>query len=862
LHGVEGETMSATLAERRSALRHFVGRLGYGTNMVREDFPVWAPDAVRFAHLVAFTDAPPAPQDMTTAAITGFVGNGGPTLPMALALARELAAPTAVLALDDKLELWWVGPTDEVKLSDVRYDAVPEGAAALRSRLDPTAVVAAKQAEAQLALFPIDVSGLLQHARHASASRLQVRVESAMTRATAAGVETAEDLDRASRLVIGTMAALMIADKLEQRRPSSGAAIWKTASSRYPHYFNWLEVVTADETNLLADLLDDLGRDVTYTGLDPVVVSHVYETALVSAASRKDLGIFYTPPDLASAILDHLPIEELPPGRRTVLDPACGSGSLLLSAYNRLRRLAPPDLTTTQRHRHATTLLRGFDADPFAVQIAGLALLLNALPQGNGWQVTSRDILTTALPDVKADIVVSNPPWGQRGRGIAQTADRFVDQILDIVAHDGFIGLVVPASWLSTRGTTSARERFTASCDIFEIWRLPEDAFYSAEMAPAVLFAQRRPQVGHYVFRRALRRHGWRDGFLGTERIADVLVLTEPGAGLQERTLLRGPLDGAAEALAVRPTLSTTVTDLGRGPVPTPPITQRGGAGPFKWLRDLRGMSTLTAIPQDKLTSIRYPEEFNYRSDTGDRYQHPKILVSAVRKADNPWRLRVFLDTRGGVIPRESLFMLIPAEESHLEAFAALLSSSVASAWVDTLNPSRSIDTGVLAAFPVPDSVAAWEDLTVIGRRLVASASIGQLTANDLRHLDEHVCDLYGLDERTKHRLREHFRGFVGPEGFLRYHQHLDERRPRQGDPLRHYGAVMDVGQDRIRLWIPGMTADEGDWMALPTRFLGRHVRPGATFEVVMSGDEIHNGFFEFQPDSYTELEDLARTLG
>ena len=227
-------------------------------------------------------------------------------------------------------------------------------------------------------------------------------------------------------------------------------------------------------------------------------------------------------------------------------------------------------------------------------------------------------------------------------------------------------------------------------------------------MAPAVVFAQHRPQTGQYVFRRALRRANWKERFLVPERDADIAVLADPEDGLRERTLLRGPLDDAAEKLRALPPLKTFLADLGPGPVPTPPVSERGGEGPFRWLRDQRGMPTLTDVPQSRLVPVHYPEEFEYRTDSGERYKTPKVLVSAVRKADNPWRLRVLLDRVGGVIPRQSLFVVTPIEPDHLEAVAALLSSSVASAWIDTLNPSRSIETGILGALPVPSGEAAW----------------------------------------------------------------------------------------------------------------------------------------------------------
>ena len=52
----------------------------------------------------------------------------------------------------------------------------------------------------------------------------------------------------------------------------------------------------------------------------------------------------------------------------------------------------------------------------------------------------------------------------------------------------------------------------------------------------------------------------------------------------------------------------------------------------------------------------------------------------------------------------------------------------------------------------------------------------------------------------------------------------------------------MDVAADRIKLWVPDLTSRTSDWMPFPHRFLGRHVRPGATFEVEVVEDGLASG--------------------
>jgi hypothetical protein len=75
---------------------------------------------------------------------------------------------------------------------------------------------------------------------------------------------------------------------------------------------------------------------------------------------------------------------------------------------------------------------------------------------------------------------------------------------------------------------------------------------------------------------------------------------------------------------------------------------------------------------------------------------------------DRAWRLKVGLDHRG-VIPRQSLHMVIPRDEDPtiLYALLAVLASSVASAWIGTISPRLYMSPKPLASMPIP-VLADW----------------------------------------------------------------------------------------------------------------------------------------------------------
>lgn len=134
------------------------------------------------------------------------------------------------------------------------------------------------------------------------------------------------------------------------------------------------------------------GDQVFLPGLQPANVEAVEMVA--KQAKRKQQGIYYTPKYIVDYIVEqtlgrlldergHDPefVENL-----TVLDPACGSGSFLIAAYQRLlefyaevRQVAPEHLDQDTRIDILLRHIYGVDLDPQAVEIARLNLLLKAL---------------------------------------------------------------------------------------------------------------------------------------------------------------------------------------------------------------------------------------------------------------------------------------------------------------------------------------------------------------------------------------------------------------------------------------------------------------------------------------------------
>ncbi|MGC9147794.1 MAG: N-6 DNA methylase [Infirmifilum sp.] len=111
------------------------------------------------------------------------------------------------------------------------------------------------------------------------------------------------------------------------------------------------------------------------------------------APTRAKEGEVYTPHEVIKLIVDVLDVEN---GSR-VLDPACGSGGMLIEVYNRIKKKGEePDL-----------LLVGQERNDVMVAIAKLNMILRGI---ENFIIYNGDSLGNPQFD-KADYVIANPPW-------------------------------------------------------------------------------------------------------------------------------------------------------------------------------------------------------------------------------------------------------------------------------------------------------------------------------------------------------------------------------------------------------------------------------------------------------------------
>jgi hypothetical protein len=195
---------------------------------------------------------------------------------------------------------------------------------------------------------------------------------------------------------------------------------------------------------------------------------------------RKAGGVFYTPSYIVDRIVKRT-IQPLVEGQSPervaslrILDPACGSGSFLLGAYQfllnwhldqyakepkrwrgRITQVGSATfaLTTQERRRILLANIYGVDIDPQAVEVTKLSLLLRVLEKTQGEAIDRQLKLSheRALPDLDTNIRCGNSllNFRQVGRILLDDETRrrvnpfdWTDEFVDVFAEGGFDAVI------------------------------------------------------------------------------------------------------------------------------------------------------------------------------------------------------------------------------------------------------------------------------------------------------------------------------------------------------------------------------------------------------------------------------------
>ena len=252
---------------------------------------------------------------------------------------------------------------------------------------------------------------------------------------------------------------------------------------------------------------------------DPLALSGIAEVLLASPLSpprRRGTGIYYTPPELAAAVVE-VALAQGSIGRDqrpTVLDPCVGGGAFVAAAA---RALAP-----RMGRKAAALSCCGAELSASAIAAARAALVLEAGPDATqeelrpwmrrGSPLRRADSLFDDLgPPV--DLLLSNPPYGhlddagERARialrypalrgGEVDRYAAFLLRSLELVREGGTAALLVPDTWMTNARTGALRAAILEAAELAAVVDLgkPFSSAKDTRVQAVVLVRRRRPRA-------------------------------------------------------------------------------------------------------------------------------------------------------------------------------------------------------------------------------------------------------------------------------------------------------------------------------------------------------------------------------
>ncbi|HEX3464510.1 MAG TPA: N-6 DNA methylase [Candidatus Elarobacter sp.] len=225
-------------------------------------------------------------------------------------------------------------------------------------------------------------------------------------------------------------------------------------------------------------------------------------TAKRAREDRRQLGQFFTPPDVARRIVAALPLEPA----STVLEPSFGEGAFVFELVNRVARgggdprawAASRLFGTEMDDRAYETMRRRWRAE-------GLGPVPPSLRHGDFFRWKPRDRRQ------RFDLIVGNPPFGGtldaaiedeldraygRRHGLKikkETYSFFIVRAVELLAENGLLCFVCSDTLLTINTMRGLRNFLHASCDV-EIEQVPGSFDHTAQ--PLILLKARKTASG------------------------------------------------------------------------------------------------------------------------------------------------------------------------------------------------------------------------------------------------------------------------------------------------------------------------------------------------------------------------------
>jgi type I restriction enzyme M protein len=253
-----------------------------------------------------------------------------------------------------------------------------------------------------------------------------------------------------------------------------------------------------------------------WLGMETDVKGDLYEGLLQKNAedTKSGAGQYFTPRALIQAMVECVQ----PEPKKTVADPACGTGGFFLGVHEWLNR-QKLNKAQAQFLRHRT--FYGNEIVPSTRRLCLMNLFLHNIGDLDGEPTVERADALISEPKQTFDYVLANPPFGKKSSMTITNEDgeedrdaltyerqdfwqttsnkqlNFLQHIVSMLKNNGQAAVVLPDNVLFEGGAgEKIRRKLLETCDVHTLLRLPTGIFYAQGVKANVLFFDNKPKDG------------------------------------------------------------------------------------------------------------------------------------------------------------------------------------------------------------------------------------------------------------------------------------------------------------------------------------------------------------------------------
>ncbi|MFQ5572724.1 MAG: class I SAM-dependent DNA methyltransferase [Nitrosopumilaceae archaeon] len=230
------------------------------------------------------------------------------------------------------------------------------------------------------------------------------------------------------------------------------------------------------------------------------VLGEFYEKFLKYGNGAKEIGIVLTPRHITKFAVNVLDVKP----NDYVLDPACGTGGFLVSAFDYVRNSANKNQVEEFKNHH----IFGIEQDDEVVALALVNMIFrgdgrNNMNEGNCFQknfdktlknkiTTGKVTARTGNKPPKTPIiskVLMNPPFALKKGD--EKESHFVDYALDQMQDGGILFVIVPISVMVETSGKNWRKDLLENNTLLSVVTFPDDLFYPVNVGTIGVFLKK-----------------------------------------------------------------------------------------------------------------------------------------------------------------------------------------------------------------------------------------------------------------------------------------------------------------------------------------------------------------------------------